>query len=430
MKEFFDVAVIGGGAAGLCAAVRLRQTSGLSVVILEKLSRVGKKLGVTGNGQCNITNTRISRQRYHGEHTAFTDYALENYDNAFVEKFFGDLGVLFTYDNVGRVYPYSLQASSVSDALRFATDDLGITTYTDSTVSALNKTEKGFELVTDERVICAKTVIVAAGLRSGEAALMADSDILRLLKNMGYPTVKMSPSIVQLRSNDEQNILKQLSGIKVRARATLMRGSEKIRSEFGEVMFRDYGLSGPAIMQLAREVGRRTGNYAVYLDLMPEYDFETLWHMLSRRAVSMSDRTMTEFLTGMLNKRPGQVILKLLGFKLSDRAALLTEPQIKQLANLIKNLRIDIFDTADFKHSQVTAGGLDTGSFDDKTMMSKRDAGLFAAGEILDIDGDCGGFNLQWAWSSACCAADGVVKYFEKTSDNQKENKADNASDK
>jgi predicted Rossmann fold flavoprotein len=243
---------------------------------------------------------------------------------------------------------------------------------------------------------------------------MADCDFLHLLKEMGYPTVKMSPSIVQLRSDDEQNILKQLSGIKVRARATLMRGSEKIRSEFGEVMFRDYGLSGPAIMQLAREVGRKTGNYAVYLDLMPEYDFETLWHMLSHRAVAMSDRTMTEFLTGMLNKRPGQVILKLLGFKLSDRAALLTEPQIKQLANLIKNLRIDIFDTADFKHSQVTAGGLDTDSFDDKTMMSKRDDGLFAVGEILDIDGDCGGFNLQWAWSSACCAADSVIQYITK----------------
>lgn len=427
MKETFDVAVIGGGAAGLCAAVRLRQKSGFSVVILEKLSRVGKKLSVTGNGQCNITNTRITRQRYHGEHPEFTDFALENYDNAFVEKFFGDLGVLFTYDNVGRVYPYSLQASSVSDALRFAAEELGVITYTDSAVSEIVKTEKGFELVSGERVICAKAVIAAAGLRSGETSLMADSDIMRIFKNMGYPTVKMSPSIVQLRSHDEQNILKQLSGIKVRARATLMRGSEKIRSELGEVMFRDYGLSGPAIMQLAREVGRRSGNYAVFLDLMPEYDFETLWHMLSHRAVSMSDRTMTEFLTGMINKRPGQVILKLLGFKLSDRAALLTEPQIKQLANLIKNLRIDIFDTADFRHSQVTAGGLDTSAFDNETMMSKSDSGLFAAGEILDIDGDCGGFNLQWAWSSACCAADGAVKYISAL---KKENKANNASDK
>lgn len=425
MKEFFDVAVIGGGAAGLCAAVRLKQTASCSVVILEKLSRVGKKLSVTGNGQCNITNSRISRARYHGEHPEFTDYALDKYDTAFTEGFFGELGVLFTYDNQGRVYPYSLQASSVSDSLRFAADSLGVTTYTDSKVLGIEKVGNRFELATDERVISAKAVIVAAGLRSGDTSLMADCDVLHLLKEAGYPTVKMSPAIVQIRSDDEMNIVKQLSGIKVKARATLMRGNEKIRSEYGEVMFRDYGLSGPPVMQIAREIGRTQGSYYVLLDMMPEYDFETLWHILKRRAVMMSDRTMTEFLTGMLNKRPGQVILKLLGFKLTDRAALLTEPQIKQLANLIKNLRIEVSGTANFKNSQVTAGGLDTDSFDCETMMSKVDAGLFAAGEILDIDGDCGGFNLQWAWSSACCAADGVIEYLnsgKKTEENIEDN--------
>lgn len=409
--NIIDVAVIGGGAAGLCSAVMLKMLNReIDVGIFEQLNRVGKKLITTGNGRCNITNKNIDLSKYHGENLSFAEYALNTYDNLYAESFFADLGVVFTYEE-DKAYPYSLQASSVVDALRFSADDLGVVTHLDSCVTDIKKKNNVFEITVNGDKYFARAVIVASGLFSGGQKLGSNGSILKILKENGYKTVKTTPAIVQLKT--ENSVTKSLKGIKVNGTATLLNGNKPIRSENGEILFCDYGLSGPPIMQISREVSRASGDFTVSLDLMPEYSFQNILDMLNFRVSVLRERKLEEFFTGMLNKRLGQQIVKLSGRLLSESVDTLTNKDVKNFVSLIKNFDFKVTGTTGFDNSQVTAGGLDTNEFDAQTMMSKKDKGLFCVGEILDIDGDCGGFNLSWAWSSAFCASYGVLSFLE-----------------
>lgn len=410
--NYYDVVIVGGGAAGLCTSIYIKQNAPwLSVVLLEQLPRVGKKLIVTGNGRCNITNSDESMSRFHSENPTFFEYALNRYNNAVIESFFEKIGVIFTFDETGRAYPYSLQASSVVDALRFAADDFGVEILTDSPVRDIANEDGKFTISVKNAVIKCRCAVIAAGLYSGGEKLGSNGSILKLMCSRGYKSINTSPSIVQLKTKTD--IVRQLKGIKVNALAKLLLNGEVLRREYGEVLFCDYGLSGPPVMQLSREVGRKKGKFCISLDLMPEYEFSELFEILKVRLKNLRSRALEEFFTGMLNKRVGQIIIKLCGKKPSDEAVNFSYSELKTLVFLIKNFNFEVIDTAGFINSQATAGGLDTSSFNDKNMMSLSERGLFAAGEILDVDGDCGGFNLHWAWSSAMCAADGVIKYLD-----------------
>lgn len=405
----YDVLIIGGGAAGLCSAIKLKMLNpSLSVIITEQLSRVGKKLITTGNGRCNITNKNISLSRYHGEDVTFADYALKKYPNTEIRRFFSNIGVLFTFEN-DKAYPYSLQASSVVDALRFSAQRLGVETVTDTKVQDFGKKGEFFCIKTSNGDFKAKNLIVAAGLYSGGEKLGSDGSILRLLKAKGFNTVKTTPAIVQLKT--DTTLTKSLKGIKVNAEVSLLKGKKLLRKDFGEVLFCDYGLSGPPIMQLSRETARSDGDFYINLDIMPDYEIDDLIKTIGKRKENLLDITLEEFFTGMLNKRVGQAILKKAGLKLTDEAHMLNDSNIKQIAELIKNLEFKVTGNTGFVNSQVTAGGISTREIDNKTMQSKRQKGLYFIGEIVDVDGDCGGFNLQWAWSSAFCAAYSIAGY-------------------
>ncbi len=405
-----NVAIIGGGAAGLAAAIRLKQLKNdVSVAVVEQLPRVGKKLITTGNGRCNITNKNIEISRYHSENPDFCSLALEKYNLDFTAEFFENLGIVFTFDEQGRGYPYSLQASSVVDALRFGAENAGVQIFAETKVQGIEVVKNGFALKTDKEGISADVLLLAAGLLSGGKKIGSDGSVIRILKDMGYKTVRMTPAIVQIKT--EPQTVRQLKGIKVNANASVLSGGKTLRRDYGEVLFCDYGLSGPPVLQLSRVVERIGGKCEIALDLMPEYSFEQLNSMLLARAKALNYRTNDEFLTGLLNKRLGQVILKNCGLSLADSVAKTTRAQIKQITATIKDFRFKATGTTGFENSQVTAGGLDTGMFNSQTLMSKKHSGLFAAGEILDVDGDCGGFNLQWAWSSAFCAAESIIKF-------------------
>ncbi len=403
-----DVIIIGGGAAGLCAAVYLKQNNkNLSVRILEALPRVGKKLALTGNGRCNITNSDITAERYHGNNVSFCEYALYKYNRYFTEDFFLNIGVPFIFEG-DKAYPASLQASSVVDCLRFAADELGVITHTETKVTNIQISGGNYKIIADSLSFMAKNVIIASGLFSGGERLGCDGSILSILKKSGYKTVKTSPAIVQLKT--ETDIVKQLKGIKVDAEVSLKRDGKLIKNDFGETLFCDYGLSGPPVMQVSGEVGRNDGDYEISLDILPNFSFSQLLSQLERRVKLLKGRKLDEFFTGMLNKRLGQVILKISGFNINDSVSTLDSAKLKKITSVLKGMKFKVLGTTGFSNSQVTSGGLDTTQFDCETMMSKADKRLYAVGEILDIDGDCGGFNLQWAWSSAFCAAESILK--------------------
>ncbi len=404
----YDVLIVGGGASGLCAAIRLKQKNRkLNVAVVEQLSRVGKKLIVTGNGRCNITNRDIELSRYHSENVAFCKYALSKYSNLVIEDFFEELGVVFTYDESGRAYPYSLQASSVVDALRFSAENLGVEIVTDFEIIEFSGSFGNFIVSSREKTLLTKTMVVATGLYSGGGKMGSTGKIYELMVSKGYRSVKTAPAIVQLRTVTD--VVRQLKGIKVDAAVKLMNGKTIVSEEYGEVLFCDYGLSGPPILQLSGYCNKYT-DCEIRLDLMPEYSFSQLDELLNKRVGILSYRNCDEFLTGLLNKRLGQIIIKQAGIALQKGVAELKNHDIKKIVSIIKTMSFCVTGNTGFDNSQVTAGGLDTNNFYTKTMMSKRDKGVFVIGEILDVYGDCGGFNLQWAWSSALCAGDAITE--------------------
>ena len=393
----YDVAIIGGGAAGLMSAICLkRKAPHLSVVILESLDRVGKKLIITGNGRCNITNKYASVNDYHGADVRFIQSV---FDRFFVEdsvRFFESIGVDIVFEPDGKAYPASFQASAVVDALRLMCDDLGVVTLCNTPVTDL---KDGFVI---NGSIRAKCVIATGGLLSGGSKVGSDGSVLGIAKRLGHKCAAVSPSIVQLKTDTA--LTRQLKGIKVNAAVSLYKGTRLLRREYGETLFTDYGLSGPPVLQVSRgaAVGCR-----IVLDLMDGTDIDTLIKKLKTRANILKTRTVENFLVGLVNKRLGQVILKDCGLKLTGPVSAISD--FEGIAKKLKGLSFDVMGNTGFANSQVCAGGIActelTGDLE-----SRRVKNLFFAGEIIDVDGDCGGYNLQWAWSSAYVASEGVLK--------------------
>ena len=400
----YDIAILGGGASGLLAACALSE-SGRRIVILEKQGRVGRKLLSTGNGRCNLTNRGAKPSDYHGSRQA-AQFALKAWPPRRIEGCFARLGIPCVADEAGRVYPMSRQAASVLDALRLRCDENGVETLTEFCVTRLSRSKSGFAAVSaDGRKVEARCVLVCTG---GLAApkLGASGEGYKLLESLGHTITPRFPAIAALKTPPEP--VRGLKGIRAEGTITLLSGKDELRTEAGEILFAEAGISGIAAMQLARQVNetlRMKRPCAVRLDLMAEPV------SLSDRAKALPKRSMEDFLNGIVPKRLGQTLVKAAGIDLSRAAGELTRAELDRLTALLTGWVIPVTGTLDFDQAQVTAGGASLKDFDARTLRSLRCPGLFAAGEVLDVDGDCGGFNLQWAWSSALMAAQGINDY-------------------
>lgn len=390
-----DVIIIGGGASGMMAALTAAE-NGRSVLLLERQSRVGRKLLATGNGRCNLTNYNTSPARYHGEDGGFCAYALRAFDVGSTLQYFASLGLLTVNEDSGRVYPMSNMAGSVLDVLRYGLEHPRIEVRTGQVVTAVKRTAAGFTVRTETNAFTAGKLILAAGGCAG-SKVGGVMDGYRLAKALGHHRTALYPSLVQLKT--DPTYPRALKGVKAECGITVLRGSGTVVENRGEVLFTEYGVSGPAIFDISRAVATGGEGLVCALDFFPDWDLREVLDWLRMRRQTMQAHEASTLLVGSCHTRLGQMLCKAAGFT-SQPAADLTDSDLERIARQAKHFALPITGTCGFDQAQVTAGGLCTDEFDPETMGSRLVPGLYACGEVLDVDGDCGGFNLQWAWSS------------------------------
>ena len=390
-----DVIIIGGGASGMMAALTAAE-NGRSVLLLERQSRVGRKLLATGNGRCNLTNYDTSPARYHGEDGGFCAYALRAFDVGSTLQYFASLGLLTVNEDSGRVYPMSNMAGSVLDVLRYGLEHPRIEVRTGQVVTAVKPAAEVFTVRTETDAFTAGKLILAAGGCAG-SKVGGVMDGYRLAKALGHHRTALYPSLVQLKT--DPTYPRALKGVKAECGITILRGSGTVAENRGEVLFTEYGVSGPAIFDISRAVATGGEGLVCALDFFPDWDLREVLDWLRMRRQTMQAHEASTLLVGSCHTRLGQMLCKAAGFT-SQPAADLTDSDLERIARQAKHFALPITGTCGFDQAQVTAGGLCTDEFDPETMGSRLVPGLYACGEVLDVDGDCGGFNLQWAWSS------------------------------
>ncbi|NMA87393.1 MAG: NAD(P)/FAD-dependent oxidoreductase [Tissierellia bacterium] len=399
------VLIIGGGAAGMMAAITAKR-KGADVLVLERNNRVGKKILATGNGRCNYTNINLDIENYHGENPKFAYSSLSKFGVWETIDFFEKLGITPAIEDSGKVFPLSFQSSSVLDVLRFEMEELGIEVLTEAFVKDIEKENKFTITLNNGEKIYGDKVIITTG---GNAAPGTGSDGhgYNLAKALGHSIVPVFPGLVQLKLAGE--LFKQMDGVKFLGKVGLYRNGELIKEDNGDILFTNYGISGPPILQLSRTALEflNKGNYMeLGISIIHTKTLEELEEYLKYRFEFMPRKTIEIGLIGFINKRLIIPILKELNIDKNKQIAHLSNEEIHQISEILIDWRFNIIGSNPFKDAQTTAGGVDTNEINPSTMESKLVKGLFFAGEIVDIDGDCGGFNLQWAWSSGYVAGE------------------------
>ena len=393
------VGIIGAGASGMAAALAAAQNENVQVILFERQARVGRKLQATGNGRCNLTNLHAGKGGYHGEDPDFVKYAIGQMDPGATLEWFRSMGLFTVAEASGKVYPYSDQANSVVDVLRLALDRPNISLRTGFEVQKLRKIDDGFVIDNGQETIRCDRVIIACGGLAG-TKLGGSMSGYKLLNKLGHKSTRLRPSLVQLKCSWGGVVA--LKGVRANARVQILQDGKLFAESTGELQFTDYGLSGPVIFEVSRDVCAGPGVWTARMDFLPDCPEEIIAQELCRRKAA--DIPMEELLTGILHNRLGRVLTKAVGIKSNQSAGELTQQEIDQLAAAVKAFEIALTEPMGMDSAQVTAGGILTRDFDAQTMESKLVPGLYACGEVLDIDGNCGGYNLQWAWSSGFLA--------------------------
>ncbi len=396
------VLIVGGGASGLMAAVSAAR-AGAAVTVLEHNKQVGKKLLETGNGKCNLTNVNQRLSNYRGGVPGFAAKVLKEFGMHDTLRLFTELGI-FTKNKNGYLYPYSGQASSVADVLRMEAEFRRVKLALNTEVKGIVKKENGFLVKTEGWDYQGDALILATGScaapRTG-----SDGSGYAYARQLGHRIVKPLPALVQLRSLDKR--LGKLAGLRVDAQVTLLIDGDAAVRDQGEVQFTDYGLSGIPVFQVSRFASKalEEGEKVIAeLDLMPVFGEEDFASFLDTRIKTCSHKTAGQLLIGLFPKKMADCLLRGAQIVPDKMSGDLTAEQIERLVEVCKHFQIKIFGCNGFDQAQVCCGGVDTSKVKAPSMESAIVPGLYFAGEILDVDGACGGYNLQWAWSSGYLA--------------------------
>ena len=400
------IAIVGGGASGLCCAIAAgRKSAGKNaeITIYEAKDRVGKKILATGNGRCNMFNISAKADDYSSPD--FVRDILSRYDADAVRLFFESLGLYTRADEEGRAYPLSNQATSVLDVLRLECEHLKIKTLCECEITNIRKQGKGFVL--SDGKIYDKVVLACGG-----KAVAKNFGGYELLKDTGHTVTKLMPALTKLTVKDN-TYTKQLKGIRHKANLKLYIDGKKITEEDGELLFADYGLSGIAVMQLSSFVARhfRASKTlpVVECDFVPSISFGELCDSLEKICLYNKDIKAENLLTGFMPKKLGEAVIKSVGLSVNSTAHELSAEDIKNIACACKSFKFEISALRPFDDAQVTSGGADLRDFDSNTLESKKVKNLYCCGELLDIDGPCGGYNLLWAFACGLAVGESLI---------------------
>jgi len=388
--------IIGAGAAGLMASITSAR-AGKFVFLLEQNNKIAKKILVSGNGKCNITNKYIDVHRFHSQNHSFVVDVLKDYPYEEVEKFFTSIGLSLIEGKEGKIFPMSLQASTVVELLEYEAKRLGVNIICDCSVTNIDKKESLFTVETSQGTKTCSHLVLASG--SPAAPQLGGSNTgYAFATKLGHTLIPRHPSLVQLCS--DETWVKASAGVKVAGLAKLYANGEYITEKKGDLLFTNYGISGLAILDLSREVSTRLASFdycELSLDLMPDLSKEKLTNLLLERIKNPSEKPLILWLQGVINKKLIAIILEQSKCKVRVEDHL-NRKEINKLVYAIKNLKLSINDTKGFAGAEVATGGIDTTEVNPQTMESKLVPKLFFAGEILDVDGDRGGFNFHFAW--------------------------------
>ena len=389
------IGIIGGGASGMAAALAAAEKGDNQVILMERQSRVGRKLLATGNGRCNLTILHAMEGGYHGNAPEFVSFAISQFPPEAALSWFQKLGLFTVAEPSGRVYPYSDQANSVVDVLRFALEQPNITVKLGFEVEKVKKTAAGFAVASKEETVACDKLIVACGGLAG-TKLGGSMSGYKILRSLGHSCTKLRPTLVQLKSS--WSGVAGLKGVRANCRAEILHDGVKTAESTGQLQFTEYGLSGPVIFEISRDVCQGGGQWTCRMDFLPDLPREELRRALEERRNTALP--VSELFTGILHNRLGRVLAQSAGLTANAPVESLSDWELEQAVSAAKALEVTLTEPMGMDSAQVTAGGIATAEFVDSTMESRRVPGLYACGEVLDIDGDCGGYNLQWAWSS------------------------------
>lgn len=401
MKQV-KIAVIGGGASGMMAAISAGKAGAL-VTVFEASKRIGNKILMTGNGKCNFSNLIVDDECYYSKDKVFVREVMEQFSPTATKLFFEEAGMLVKNKN-GYLYPQGEQASIVLDILRLKLKEYGICVYTECKISKIQNQNNSFVIETENRKqYVFDKVIIATGGRSYPKT-GSDGNGYKLAKKLGHSIVPTVPALVQLCGTDSfYNIV---AGVRSEGIVTLYIDNEMVRKERGEIQFTDYGISGIPVFQISRMAAYglfEKESVIIHVDVLPEYEKEQIKEFVKNRILLHKNNTLEEFMCGFTNKKLCLLAIKLLNKKSDSKVCTMSEDELLQIVLKLKNIEFHITDTKGYETAQVTAGGINVAELN-RDLSSKVLKGLYFTGEIIDVDGICGGYNLQWAFATGYIA--------------------------
>ena len=412
----YDCVVIGGGAAGLMAAINTAR-AGLKTAVIEHTKRIGNKILSTGNGKCNFTNLNMSEEMYLNSDKRFVKEIIEQFNENDTIDFFESIGV-YHKDKNGYVYPHSETAASVQEALCLEIERLGVKVFLETSVKKIKKNDNDFLISCNDNeqsvVICSKTIILATGSKAASKT-GSDGSGYELARQMKHTIVPVLPALCQLISSNKN--CKLSSGVRSTGEVKLFIDNSRVADDLGEVQYTDYGISGIPVFQISRFAVKgisENKKVTACIDMVPDMQEYELIKKFNQRLKNESEKNILQFMSGLVNKKLIEMICRDLNINTTKPVQSLPPKLLAQVVKSLKNYKYDIKDYKGFENAQVCQGGINLKEISSKDMQSKIVPGFFIAGEVADVDGKCGGYNLQWAWSSGYVAAKGV-KAFVKT---------------